>query len=47
MFAKTPKPPYFTVVFTSQRTRVEEGYTEMNDSLWNDAQKLGGFLGSE
>jgi heme-degrading monooxygenase HmoA len=47
MFAKTPKPPYFTVVFTSQRSKVEEGYTEMNDSVWNDAQKLHGFLGSE
>jgi len=47
MFAKTPKPPYFTVVFTSQRTKIEEGYTEMNDSLWEDAQKLDGFLGSE
>jgi heme-degrading monooxygenase HmoA len=47
MFAKTPKPPYFTVVFTSQRTKIEEGYTEMNDSLWNDAQKLDGFLGAE
>ena len=35
MFAKTPKPPYFTVVCTSQRSKVEEGYAEMNDSLWN------------
>ena len=47
MFAKTPNPPYYTVIFTSQRTKIEEGYTEMNDSLWKDAQKLEGFLGVE
>ena len=47
MFAKTPKPPYFTVVFTSQRTDVEQGYNEMNDSRQEDFQKLEGFLGAE
>ncbi|MCF8277792.1 MAG: antibiotic biosynthesis monooxygenase [Flavobacteriales bacterium] len=47
MFAKTPPTPYYTVIFSSQRTDVEEGYTEMNDSLWNDAQKLEGFIGAE
>lgn len=47
MFAETPKPPYYTVVFTSIRTEVEEGYTELNDSLWKDAQKLDGFIGAE
>jgi hypothetical protein len=35
MFAKTPKPLYFNFVFTSQISKVEEVYTEMNDSLWN------------
>ena len=47
MIVKTPKPPYYTVVFTSVRTNIDEGYTEMNDSLWEDAQKLDGFIGSE
>lgn len=47
MIVQTPKPPYYTVVFTSIRTDVEEGYTEMNDSLWEDAQKLEGFIGAE
>lgn len=35
------------MVFTSQRTKIEDGYAEMNDSLWEDAQKLDGFIGSE
>ena len=47
MLVNTPKPPYYTVVFTSIRTEIEEGYTEMNDSLWEDAQKLTGFIGAE
>lgn len=47
MITQTPKPPYFTVIFTSIRTKVEEGYTEMNDSLWADAEKLPGFIGGE
>ena len=47
MIAETPKPPYYTVIFTSTRTNVEEGYNEMNDELWEDAQKLLGFIGAE
>ena len=47
MIVKTPKPPYYTVVFTSIRTEVDEGYAELNDELWEDAQKLEGFIGAE
>ena len=47
MISKTPKPPYYSVIFTSIRSEVEEGYTEMNNSLQADAQKLDGFIGSE
>ncbi|MFT4524055.1 MAG: heme-degrading monooxygenase HmoA [Bacteroidia bacterium] len=47
MIVKTPKPPYNTVVFPSIRTDVEEGYSELNDELWEDVQKLDGFIGSE
>ncbi len=47
MITKTPEPPYYTVIFTSIRTEVEEGYTELNDSLWEDVQKLDGFIGAE
>ena len=27
--AATPKPPYYAVIFTSQRTLVDEGYADM------------------
>jgi heme-degrading monooxygenase HmoA len=47
MLAQTPQTPYYTVIFTSIRTKVEEGYAEMNASLWEDAQKLEGFIGEE
>ena len=30
MIAKTPQPPYYAAVFTSTRTSVEDGYSEMN-----------------
>jgi len=26
---------------------VEDGYTQLNDSLWEDAQKLDGFIGAD
>jgi heme-degrading monooxygenase HmoA len=47
MIVKTPDPPYYTVIFTSVRTEVDEGYSEMNEALWLDAQKLPGFIGAE
>ncbi len=47
MITNTPTPPYYTVVFTSIRTAVQEGYSELNDELWVDAQKLDGFIGAD
>lgn len=47
MIVKTPKPPYYTVVFTSIRTKIDEGYSKLNDELWEDVQKLEGFIGAE
>lgn len=47
MLIETPVPPYYTVIFSSIRTEVEEGYTELNDELWLDAQKLDGFIGAD
>lgn len=47
MIVNTPPPPYYTVIFTSTRTEVDEGYTELNEELWEDAQKLDGFIGAE
>ena len=47
MIVNTPEPPYYTVIFTSTRTAIDDGYTKLNDELWEDAQKLDGFIGAE
>ena len=45
--AKTPKPPYYAVVFTSQRTEGERGYGAMAERMVEMASKQPGFLGVE
>ena len=47
MIAKTPTPPYYSVIFTSERTKGENGYTEMADRMLELASKQSGFLGAE
>ncbi|MDO9037653.1 MAG: antibiotic biosynthesis monooxygenase [Lutibacter sp.] len=47
MIAKTPKPPYYAVVFTSIRTEGELEYAEMADKMIDLAGKQEGFLGVE
>jgi heme-degrading monooxygenase HmoA len=47
MIAKTPKPPYYTVIFTSMRTEGDLKYVEMADKMLDLAQKQEGFLGVE
>lgn len=47
MFVKTPEPPYYTVIFTSVRTQLDDGYTELNDELYAEAMKLDGYYGAE
>lgn len=47
MIANTPKPPYYVVIFSSLRTEVENGYSEMADKLVELASKQDGFLGIE
>jgi heme-degrading monooxygenase HmoA len=46
-FAATPEPPYFTVIFTSQRTTADDGYDAMADHMVELASKQPGFLGVE
>jgi heme-degrading monooxygenase HmoA len=46
-FAKTPAPPYYAVIFASQRTEGENGYTEMADLLDELAKEQPGYLGAE
>jgi heme-degrading monooxygenase HmoA len=45
--AKTPEPPYFAVIFTSQRTEGERGYGNMAQRMVDLAAEQPGFLGVE
>lgn len=45
--AKTPTPPYYAVIFTNERTSVEEGYQSMAERMVELAQQQPGFLGVE
>jgi heme-degrading monooxygenase HmoA len=45
--AKTPEPPYYAVIFTSQRTEGERGYGHMADRMIELAAAQPGFLGVE
>ena len=46
-FASTPEPPYYAVIFASQRTSGDAGYSEMGDVLERLAREQPGFLGVE
>jgi heme-degrading monooxygenase HmoA len=46
-FATTPEPPYYAVIFTSQRSDGERGYGEMAQRMVEVAAKQPGFLGVE
>jgi heme-degrading monooxygenase HmoA len=45
--AKTPKPPYYAVIFTSYRTDGDNGYKEMAVNMVELASRQPGFLGIE
>lgn len=47
MISKTPKPPYYAVIFTSVRTDGDLGYAEMADRILELASQQDGFLGAE
>lgn len=44
---KAPEPPYYAVIFTSQRTTVDEGYDVAADHMVELARGEPGFLGVE
>ncbi len=46
-FAILPEPPYYSVIFSSQRTSVEDGYGQMADRMVELAAGQPGFLGVE
>lgn len=47
MIAKTPKPPYYAVIFTSMRTEGDNGYSEAAQRMVELAAQQPGFLGVE
>ncbi len=42
--AKTPAPPYYAVIFASQRTEGDNGYGNMADKMTELASQQSGFL---
>jgi heme-degrading monooxygenase HmoA len=46
-FAATPKPPYYAVIFTAQRTEGDHGYGAMADRMMELALAQPGCLGAE
>jgi heme-degrading monooxygenase HmoA len=47
MMARTPRPPYYAVIFTSIRTLGDNGYGAMADKMEELAKIQPGFLGME
>jgi heme-degrading monooxygenase HmoA len=47
MLAQTPRPPYYVVIFTSQRTDGDNGYSDMATRMEDLAARQRGYLGIE
>ncbi len=47
MFANTPEPPYYAVIFTSLRTEGDHGYATTAERMIELAAAQPGFLGVE
>ena len=47
MIAKTPKAPYYAVIFTSISEEIKEGYERTADRMLELANQQEGFLGIE
>jgi len=45
--ATTPEPPYYAVIFTSQRTEGERGYAKVAERMAELAAQQPGYLGME
>jgi len=46
-FARTPAPPYYAVIFLSQRSAVDEGYDDMAAYMDKLVRQQQGYLGHE
>ncbi|MBO6517890.1 MAG: antibiotic biosynthesis monooxygenase [Bacteroidia bacterium] len=47
MIAKTPKPPYYVVIFSNLRTDDDENYSDTSDRMLELAAQQPGYLGVE
>ncbi|MGZ4117039.1 MAG: antibiotic biosynthesis monooxygenase family protein [Bacteroidia bacterium] len=47
MIANTPNPPYYAVIFTSEKTETDNGYSEMAKKMEDLGKGQEGFLGIE
>ncbi len=47
MIASTPNTPYYAVIFTSERTRIDDGYAQMAERMVALAAEQPGYLGHE
>lgn len=47
MIAKTPQPPYYAVIFTSERTDIDQGYLQTANRMVELAEQQPGYLGHE
>ena len=47
MDASTPEPPYYAVIFTTERTDGDNGYSEMAERVEALAREQPGYLGVE
>lgn len=47
IFAKTPEPPYYAVIFSSRRTEGDKRYGSMAEKMLELAARQPGFLGVE
>jgi len=46
-FAPRPEPPYYAVIFTSQRSEVDAGYGDTAERMVELASQQPGFIGVE
>jgi heme-degrading monooxygenase HmoA len=47
MIAKTPTPPYYAVIFTSEQMEVTDGYADTAERMVELAKEQDGYLGME
>jgi heme-degrading monooxygenase HmoA len=47
MIATTPQPPYYAVIFISERTDIADGYDETAERMVELAKQQPGYLGFE